>query len=110
VIFARYLVAAISLFTFLLSGCATTQPQFSVKVDSISGGEINNNAYILIPGNKDTKADDLQFREYASYVNRALIKQGFIPAKTPQEANIAIFLVYGIGDPQEHQYTYSIPT
>lgn len=94
----------------LLSGCATMQPQFQVRVDSISGEKSNKHLYILLPGNKDTKAEDLQFKEYAAYVNRALIKQGFVPAESFEKANVAIFLVYGIGDPQEHQYTYSLPT
>jgi hypothetical protein len=108
----RISVALTSIFfsIVLLSGCATTQPGFSVKVDSISGTSADKTSYILLPGNKDAKADDLQFKEYAAYVNRALIKQGFVPADSVEKANIAIFLVYGIGDPQEHKYSYSIPT
>lgn len=94
----------------LLSGCATMQPQFQVRVDSISGEKPDKKSYILLPGNKDTKAEDLQFKEYAAYVSRALIKQGFVPAESFEKANVAIFLVYGIGDPREHQYSYSIPT
>jgi hypothetical protein len=86
------------------------QRPFQVSVDSISGERPDKNSYILLPGNKDTKAEDLQFKEYAAYVNRALIRQGFEPADSFEKANVAIFLVYGIGDPQEHQYSYSIPT
>jgi len=43
-------------------------------------------------------------------VNRALIKQGFVPAESFESANIEILLAYGIGDPQEHLYSYSLPT
>ena len=93
-----------------MSGCATTQPQFSVMVDSIGGAIAEKNSYSLLPGNKETKADDLQFKEYAAYVNRALIKQGFVPAESFEKANVAIFLVYGIGDPKESQYSYALPT
>lgn len=107
---ARIAVITILLAALVVSGCATMQPQFSVRVDSISGGTADKNSYILLPGNKDTKAEDLQFKEYAAYVNRALIKQGFVPAESFENANVAIFLIYGIGDPQEHQYSYSIPT
>ncbi len=103
-------VATLFLGMLVLTGCATTQPQFSVKVDSISGGASAKTSYILLPGEKDAKADDLQFKEYAAYVNRALVKHGFTPANSFQDANVAIFLMYGIGDPKEHQYTYSIPT
>ena len=93
----------------LLSSCVTTQPKFHVNVDSISGSSMDKINYILLPGNKDTNAEDLQFKEYTAYVNRALMKQGFMPAKSFESANIAIFLVYGIGDPQKHQYSYSLP-
>ena len=94
----------------VLSGCASMQPPtFHVNVDSI-GDTKEKTTYILLPSDKDIKADDLQFKEYASYVNRALQAKGFIQAKTFQEANVAIFLGYGIGDPKEHQYTYSLPT
>lgn len=93
----------------LLSGCANMRPPtFHVNVDSI-GDARENKTYILLPGNKDTNPNDLQFKEYASYVNRALQEKGFIQAETFQEANVAIFLGYGIGDPREHQYTYSLP-
>lgn len=105
----------VALFGFLLgvllfSGCATTQPKCRVNVDSIGGSAVDKKSYILLPANKDTKADDLQFKEYATYVNRALIKQGFVPAESFESANIEILLAYGIGDPQEHQYSYSLPT
>jgi len=94
----------------ILSGCATMQPPACyVNVDSI-GNAKDNKIYILLPSNKDTKADDLQFKEYASYVNHVLQTKGFIPAKTFQKADVAIFLGYGIGDPEEHQYTYSLPS
>ena len=106
----RVAITALVLGVLILSGCAATATKIHVKVDSISGVESSKNKYILLPGNKDTTAEDLQFREYASYVNRALIKHGFVPAQSGQDANVAIFLVYGIGDPQEHQYTYSLPT
>ena len=107
---ARFSALTILVAVLLVSGCATVQPQFHVKVDSISDRSVDKNLYILLPGNKDTKAEDLQFKEYAAYVNRALIKQGFVPAESFEKANIAIILVYGIGDPKEHQYSYSIPT
>jgi hypothetical protein len=107
---ARFSAVLLLAAALVVSGCATTQPQFSVRVDSISGGAVDKNSYILLPGNKDTKAEDLQFKEYAAYVNRALIKQGFVPAESFEKANVAIFLVYGLGDPKEHQYSYSIPT
>jgi len=95
---------------FMLSSCATTKPKFHVSVDSISAPGVEKKHYLLLPGNKDVKADDLQFKEFATYVHRALTKQGFVPAESFEEADVVIFLMYGIGDPQEHQFAYSIPT
>ena len=52
-----------------VSGCATMWPEFHVNVDSISSQEAGaKKTFVLLPGNKDTSAEDLQFREFASYV------------------------------------------
>lgn len=94
----------------VLSGCANMRPPtFHINVDSISSAK-ENKIYVLLPSNKNVKVDDLQFKEYAKYVNRALQRKGFSPAKNFQKANVAIFLGYGIGEPKEHQFTYSLPT
>ncbi|MBS0588068.1 MAG: hypothetical protein JSS37_08960 [Proteobacteria bacterium] len=111
----KYSITLIMLFllAILASGCAITPNRntFSVTVDSINDAAITNkNLYVLLPGNKDVKIEDLQFKEYATYVNRALIKHGFVPAESLEKANIAILIVYGTGDPQERVYTYSVPT
>ncbi len=90
----------------VLSGCAL-QSEFILNVDSI-GDAKENKTYILLPGNKGTKVDDLQFKEYAIYVTRALQTKGFVQAETFQKANVSIFLGYGIGDPYEGGF--SIPT
>ena len=52
----------------------------------------------------------MQYLEFAEYVKRALKKQGFVEAGTSYQARLAIFLRYGIGDPQTHHYTYTVPT
>jgi hypothetical protein len=86
------------------------KPQFHVNIDSISSEEaLTKKKYILLPGNKDANAEDLQFKEFANYIHRALIAKGFVPADNAESAEIAVFLAYGIGDPKEHQYSYSMP-
>jgi len=97
-------------------GCATIAPQhpqplqFHVNVDSLSAEHSNTaKSYILIPGNEDEDVNGLQFKEYASYVNRALISLGYISVENFEKADLAIFLSYGIGDPQQHQYSYALP-
>lgn len=103
------------LFIFLataLAGCATVkQPTFNVAVDSLASSEaLSKKTYILIPGNEGVTWDDLQFQEYAGYLMRVLNAKGYISAKSPEDADLAIILSYGIGDPQTHQYSYSLPT
>lgn len=101
----------IIIFTFVvfLTGCAV-RPSIHVEVDSISGPDANNKTkYLLLPGIKDTDLNDLQFKEYASYIDSALTSKGFIKAKDFQDANTVIFIAYGIGDPQTQQYSYALP-
>jgi len=102
-------IILILIFTALITGCAIG-PMFQVNVDSISTLEAEvQKKYILLSGLKDVKPTDLQFREYASYVDKALAAKGFVKADDFQDANVAIFLAYGIGNPQKHHYTYSLP-
>ena len=97
------------LIVIFLGGCATT-PEFHVNVDSISAPAASSKTrYLLFPGVKGVNEGDLQYQEYASYVERALSSKGYVKASSFQEADIAIFLAYGIGDPETHQYTYSLP-
>jgi len=101
----------VALLAFLiLQGCATA-PEFNVNVNSISGSDSNiKNKYFLIPGLKDVNKDDLQFQEYSRYVEKALWRKGYVKAASFNEADIAIFMSYGIGEPQVRQYSYSVPT
>lgn len=95
-----------------LAGCATTsQSTFNVQVDSINLSTVKDRkTYALLPGNKETSPEDLQYKEFSSYVHRALSSIGLTKASDENQANIVIFLAYGIGDPQRQQYAYSIPT
>jgi len=81
-----------------------------VAVDSLASlAAQEHRTYVLLPGNEGVTWDDLQFQEYAQYVKRALHAQGFRLAENAEDANVAIVLSYGIGDPKTHQYTYSLP-
>ncbi|GAA5162153.1 hypothetical protein GCM10025770_12550 [Viridibacterium curvum] len=63
-----------------------------------------------MPGSKGVDAADLQFMEFSAYVDKVLSEKGFVKAPSFQEAEIAIFFTYAIGDPQTYQYSYSVPT
>jgi len=91
---------------FLLSGCSIG-PKISVNVDSI-GSIQHKTKYILLSGSKNISTTDLEFKEYANYIDKALQKKGFIKTN-PKNANVAIFLRYGISKPQKHMKSYSIP-
>jgi len=103
------LTAVIAL--LLLAGCASMgRPRFHVVVDSLaSAGADQHRTYVLLPGNEGVTWEDLQFQEYSRYVQRALEARGFQPAQEAEDADVAIVLSYGIGDPQTRQYTYSLP-
>ena len=102
-------------------GCAVPQqiikqpepelPNFVVNVNSITSDTLpSGTTYIILSADKDIPTTDLQFKEFASYVNRALVSKGYVPAENPDSADIAIFLNYGIGEPKEHRYSIPFPT
>ena len=99
-------------FIALLVGCAATgQPTFYVSVDSLASPIASTKkTYLLIPGNKGISRGDLQFQEYENYLKRVLNAKGYTPASSQDDADLAIVLSYGIGDPQNQQYSYSLPT
>jgi hypothetical protein len=105
----RSLVILVAL--ILMLGCATMGgPKFNVAVDSLASSEASTKkTYLLLPGNEGVTWDDLQFQEYAVYLMRVLNSQGYLQADTMKDADLAIVLSYGIGDPQTHQYSYNLP-
>lgn len=105
----RFLLVVITV--TLLTGCATVHQSYNVNVDSINAPQTEfKTKYLLLSGIKDVGEDDLQFREYAGYVDRALAMIGYTKATSFDEAEIAVYLSYGIGDPESHTYSYSVPT
>jgi len=103
--------ALIGFLGLTLFGCASIQPsRYEVRVDSIAAPNANfGKKYILLPANREINVRDIQFREYASYVHKVLIKHGYEPAKNIDSADIIVMLAYGIGEPKAHNYTYSSP-
>ncbi len=95
----------------IMVSCAAMQPiRFVSGVDGLAQSDaLAKKRYIIIPGIKYVEPSDLQFLEYASYVERILSEKGFINASQFADADIAVFLSYGIGNPQEHQYSYTLP-
>ena len=93
----------------ILASCVATI-RFESDVDSFARPDLKGKQqYVLMPGEKGTEASDLQFLEFAAYVEKVLAEKGYLKAQSIDQANIAIFLSYGIGDPQTHQFSYSTP-
>ena len=91
---------------FILSGCSL---KYSVAVDSINNRQqIKDKTFIIAAGNKDIKTNDLQFQEYACQLANALSHKGYkqVDHNNIEDAAIEIFLSYGVGDPQKHEYSY----
>jgi hypothetical protein len=103
---------AAAMFTLLigvmLSGCAGHS--YRVGVSGFSDpNHASGHSYCLLSGKDGVTVDDLEFREYAGYLRRGLGQAGFSEATNLDEADLAIFVSYGIGDAKEQAYSYSLP-
>jgi len=65
--------------------------------------------FALYPGVEGVNAADLEYREFARYIRKALVANGLIESNDPESAELAIFMNYGIGEPQTTNYSYSMP-
>ena len=103
------------LMSMLLSGCATTdspskppllpgqvdQP-FSIHVDSLVArdADLKSKTYIIASAMKNVGDGDIQFKEFARYVENALALKGYIRKNNKEGADLLISLAYWIGEPQ----------
>ena len=102
-----HLLGTVLCFSIFFGGCSNP---FIVHIDSISKPDSSKmKSYVLLPGNDDTTLNDLQFTEFAKYVKHVFSCRGYIEAADSNEADLIVFLAYGIGDPQEHSFTYNVP-
>jgi hypothetical protein len=101
---------SLAICAFLFSSCATFQsPKIISSVDSFARTEaVVKKRYVLMPGGKGIEVGDLQFQEFAGYIDKVLAEKGFEKASALEVADIAVFFTYAIGDPQTYQYSYSI--
>lgn len=103
----------IAAFTMLLTACSTSpRPmQFRTEIDSLSAAsELHGKAqFVILPGNPGANEQDLQFIEFKAYVEKVLVNRGYSKAGSLQTGNLVIFLSYGVGAPEVHQYSYEVP-
>lgn len=100
------------LMAVLLSGCATTTSKpllpgqvdhtYGVYVDTMvaPGFDIKAKTYIILSAMQNVNDDDLQFQEFARYIENALSQKGCIRKKNKEDVDLLISLAYWIGEPQ----------
>ncbi len=92
----------------VLSGCVSHR--YRIAVNGFSDPKYaGGHSYWLLSGKDGVTVDDLEFREYAAYLRRGLAQAGYSESATLDQADLAIFVSYGIGDAKEQACSYSMP-
>jgi len=109
---ALFLLVVSAIFSLFIGGCVTTYPVgpaglYSVKVNSITNAdvELKDKTYILLSSLKNVNENDLQFKEFARYIENALSKTGYKRVDSVENANLIIGMAYGIGNPKTETST-----
>jgi hypothetical protein len=101
-------ISIISICMIILISCATNR--VAVSVNSLAEPDsFQKNRYVILSNMEGVDSSDLQFKEYSGYIDNILNEKGFTKASSPDDAQIVIFLAYGMGGPDAHQQTYSSP-
>lgn len=92
----------------LLAGCATG---VTVQVNAIADSEIQapGKKYLLTNALVEGPKDDLFFREFAAYFDRALSAKGYQRVGERGAADIIIAFSYGVSDGRTGINTFSFP-
>lgn len=93
----------------LLGACARFHIETSVSARARPTA-LRWTEYFIVPGLKGVDVNDLEFQEYADFVERALASRGLRRTQSFGSADVAVILTWGIGEPKEEFYTYSTPT
>lgn len=84
--------------------------RFQMSVNTLTDPTTSpGHSFVVLPGGVGADTNDLQFLEVRGYMNRALRSKGFMPAASGQTPDLAIFVAYGIGNPVNQSYSYSMP-
>jgi hypothetical protein len=108
----RFILNILAVFVLLLSGCATwpvVGPNgiYSVEIDSIAApdADLKNKTYVVLSAMKSVSDNDIQFKEFARYVENALSKTRYKRVDKIEHADLIIRMAYGIGDPKTETST-----
>ncbi|MCX7027109.1 MAG: hypothetical protein NT061_06455 [Spirochaetes bacterium] len=98
-----------AMMAILVLSCSTTKTMV-LQIDSIGKTQYEaQRSYIFMSTDQNVKSGDLRFAEYAGYIAKALARMGYEQVEKAEEANIIIYVTYGVGEPKEHSYSYSVP-
>lgn len=105
----RLAILLAALFAFVwLAGCASTNI-YSTANGFSTGSPPAGSTYLLLPDSDKVSENELEFREYAGLVERALTEKGWSRVNDFKSADQVVFVGYGIGNPQKEQISYSLP-
>lgn len=91
----------------ILTGCATF---FDVSINSFNTSSSSRlKKFYVLPGEKGVTEEDLQFREAKQYLGKALVSKGYKAVEKIADAEIIVFLQYGIGEPKTQTDSYTVP-
>lgn len=103
----RWQTALILLMGLVAQGCAT---RIYIEVDSLHDSNTPRyTKYVILPGDEYVRTSDLQFKEFAHYIERAMTAKGYERVESVENAELAVLLNYGIGKPRANYYSYSLP-
>ena len=93
----------LALLVCLLGACArTVRVEVNSFVDRAAAqqaGHLEGRRCLVLPAKADVNPDDLQFREFSAQVSASLAQKGCAPAQGLEDADLAVMLAYGIGEP-----------
>lgn len=113
-----FFVLALLIHASLLGACAR---KVKVEINSIAehtgaqaqqAGRLAGQRCLVLPAKADILPDDLQFREFSTQVSASLAQKGCTPAQGLEDADLAVLLNYGIGEPvitEERNYVIYRP-
>jgi hypothetical protein len=103
-------VSAASLVALLMSGCAKTYSEVRVSA-ARDPGQVGR-TYWLVPYAAGVHEGQLQYRQLAALVDKALAARGYERVDERTEPHLVILLGYGVGPPQTEvkQTSGAIPT
>ena len=112
----KHIALVLCIFALLISGCALSfiaEPpgRYYIEINSIAApqADMKNKTYVIVSAMKSVNTNDIQFKEFARYVEVALSKTEY-KRVSGKDANLIIRLAYGIGKPKTEVSTRTYNT